>query len=52
MDVLEAHELEDGVDDILNNLEIGGSPEDAERDASRSRFENRGSLFDALCFMR
>jgi len=46
MDVIESHELEDGViyweDDILNNLEIGGSTEDAERDASQVTFRAQG----------
>jgi len=46
MDVIESHELEDGViyweDDILNNLEKGGSAEDAERDASQVSFREQG----------
>jgi len=46
MDVIASYELEDGViyweDDILNNLEKGGSTEDTERDVSQITFREQG----------
>ena len=46
MDVGECEELEDGMifweDDVLHNLEHGGSREDAQRDAAQITFRREG----------